>query len=234
MIVLIAILSVLDAFEAANQLYDDGNYDAARQKYEQLISSGIKNGAVYYNLGNCHFKVSELGEAILQYRRAQKLIPGDPDVKFNLDFARARCVDDVKRVELPGAVTVFLELLKRPSINLLAVLGALLYFALVFFICASLFVKIRFNSELKIGLSVALIIVLALFFGNVRRLNAREGVLLANVAEVRSGPAEDYTLIFNIHEGMEVRVLAEQGQWSKITLRDGLEGWIKTGDMGEI
>jgi tetratricopeptide (TPR) repeat protein len=234
MIVLIVMLSVLDAFEAANQLYNDGKYDAAREKYEQIISSGIENGAVYYNIGNCHFKAGELGEAILLYRKAQRLMPADPDIEFNLDFARARCVDDVKRPELPGAVTVFLELLKRPGINLLAAMGALLYFGLVFFVCASLFVKIRFNSELKIGLSVTLAIVLALFFGNVRRINVREGVLLAKVAEVRSGPAEDYTLIFNIHEGMEVKILAEQGQWAKVSLRDGLEGWIRTEGMGEI
>lgn len=234
MFIVVLILSLSDTFEIANKLYNEGKYDYALQKYEYLVCSGIRNHTVYYNLGNCYFKTGKIGKAILFYKHAQKLKPADSDINFNLNFARARRVDELKISKPPKAIKIFLTLLKSPNINTLLIISTTLYFGLVALICIGLFVKVKYGKKLKIVLCIILVITLAILFGNIRRINRQEGVLLEKVAEIRSGPSEDYTLIFTIHEGMEMKILEGQKDWLKIVLPDGLLGWVKTSQIGKI
>ena len=79
-----------DAMSIANQLYEAGQYAQAAQAYQQLVNQGYGDGALFYNLGNAHFKQGDYGRAILNYRRAQQLAPRDPDIETNLALARAQ------------------------------------------------------------------------------------------------------------------------------------------------
>lgn len=219
--------------KVAAELYTNGNYEEASAKYEYLLNSGINNHIIYYNLGNCYFKLGQLGKCILFYRKAQKLKPADSDINFNLNFVRSRRVDEIKRAEIPKVFKFFVTILTYPDIDILVIISSALYFGIISIVCVSLFRKVRGNT-IKIGLSIVLGIVLALVLLNLARLNRQEGVVLAKVVDVRSGPSQEYTLIFTIHEGMEVRILEEQNGWLKIILPDGLGGWIKADQIGKI
>ena len=72
-------------FFHANALYKDGQYTAAASDYEQLRNAGLESGNLYFNLGNAYFKAGQRGKAILNYERAHRLLPSDPDVEANLD-----------------------------------------------------------------------------------------------------------------------------------------------------
>src|SRR5260221_5363147 len=76
------------AFDAANNLYEQGKFTDAVAAYERLIETGTVSTALYYNLGNAQFKSGQIGRAIAAYRRAEELSPRDPDVRANLQFAR--------------------------------------------------------------------------------------------------------------------------------------------------
>ena len=43
--------------------------------------------------------MGDLGRAILNYRRAQLLLPGDPDLLSNLEYARSRRADKIPEPE---------------------------------------------------------------------------------------------------------------------------------------
>ena len=45
-------------------------------------------------------------------------------------------------------------------------------------------------------------------------------------AEVRSGPGEDYILQFTGHEGLEFQINGEAEGWYRISLPNGVKGWI--------
>jgi Flp pilus assembly protein TadD len=62
----------------------------AAAAYEQILTNGAVSPALYFNLGNAHFKAGQLGRAIAAYRQAERLTPRDPDVRANLQFARNR------------------------------------------------------------------------------------------------------------------------------------------------
>ena len=63
-----------------NRLYEAGQFVEAAALYQALADAGAEDGTLYYNLGNACFKAGDLGRAILNYRRAQALLPRDPDV----------------------------------------------------------------------------------------------------------------------------------------------------------
>ena len=59
--------------------------------YQRIVREGrIRNSAIYYNLANAHMLKGDLGRAILNYRRAQALNPGDVNLAANLASARQR------------------------------------------------------------------------------------------------------------------------------------------------
>ena len=88
-----------EGFFKANQAYKVGDFQEAIEEYLRLIRSGYGGGQIYYNLGNAYFRAGQLGRAILEYERAQLLIPRDPDLNFNLSHARDQIRD---AIEEPG------------------------------------------------------------------------------------------------------------------------------------
>lgn len=227
------IISFLQELEEANNLYKERNYIEAKTKYESLIAMGVKSHIIYYNLGNCYFKLGELGESILWYKRAQKLKPADPDIEFNLDFARKRRIDKFTS-ELPKVFKYFINLLSRLSINSLLIGSTVLYFGLVYIISLSFFRKLSFGRNLILGIGIALLVTLTILFANLRRVLREEGVLTEKIGELRSGPSDEYTLIFTIHEGTEMRILETQKDWLKVRLPNKLEGWVRSNLIGKV
>ena len=49
-------------FAEANQLYRAGAYEAAREKYQEVVEAGYVDARLFYNLGNACFKSDRLGE----------------------------------------------------------------------------------------------------------------------------------------------------------------------------
>ncbi len=52
-------------FLEANRLYDAQKYDSASTLYSEAIKSSGESSVLYYNLGNCSYRMGRVGEAIL-------------------------------------------------------------------------------------------------------------------------------------------------------------------------
>ena len=68
----------------ANTAYINGDFHAAADTYEELLSRGVSSMKLYYNLGNAYFKDDRIGKAILYYNRALRLAPGNDDIRYCL------------------------------------------------------------------------------------------------------------------------------------------------------
>ena len=64
-------------------------FQTATERYKQLVDDGLANGRLHYNLANAYLQAGEPGRAILHYRAAEKLVPGDSRLPQNLDYARS-------------------------------------------------------------------------------------------------------------------------------------------------
>ena len=86
----------LDDFDEGQRIQTDQPnrarqlYRSAAQRFHSIVASGIASGRLEYNLGNCYLKAGDVGRAILHYRRAQRLIPGNEHLANNLEEARSR------------------------------------------------------------------------------------------------------------------------------------------------
>jgi tetratricopeptide (TPR) repeat protein len=92
-----------EAFAEGNELRA-GDAAAARRKYalaaalfERIAQEGgVRNGKLYYNVGNAYFLQDRIGEAILNYRKAERLIPRHADLRKNLKAARILRKDQIE------------------------------------------------------------------------------------------------------------------------------------------
>ena len=103
-------------------LADAGRFAEAAEQYENLVSQGVRDGSVWYNLGNAYFKSGRLGLAILNYERALAQMPGDADTKANLEFANTLITDVVEGPELPSYVAWLVDLYKAMDPSIAALL----------------------------------------------------------------------------------------------------------------
>ena len=92
-----------DLFRQANEMSVSdpaqarGLYQKSAMRYERLVQeAGIRNGKLYYNLGNVYFRMKDIGRAIVNYRRAEEYAPNDPNLKQNLKYAREKRLDDIE------------------------------------------------------------------------------------------------------------------------------------------
>lgn len=76
-------------FESANAAFAAGDFGAAKDTLEAIVTRDGPSPAVLYNLGNACFRAGLIGEAVLSYERALLLAPRDQDVRANLRQVRS-------------------------------------------------------------------------------------------------------------------------------------------------
>ena len=89
-------------FEQGNQLYNDGKYAEAIDKYMAILETENHSTELYFNLANAHYKLSHIAPSIYYYEKALKLSPKDQDIKNNLAFANNMTIDDIEVIPNAG------------------------------------------------------------------------------------------------------------------------------------
>jgi hypothetical protein len=214
----------------ANRLYEAGQFAEAVVAYQALVDAGVEDGALYYNLGNAHFKAGDLGRAILNYRRAQALLPRDPDVAANLQLARAQAVDRLE-TEDEGVVVGLVRrvLVEWTTLDEVAGIALGLWVLLCALVVAAILWRRGRQGLRYVIVTVSVTLALGLLSVVIRIGDVRGGspaVVVAQAVEVRSGPGEDYLAEFTLHTGAEILVLAQRDDWVRIALPGDLQGWV--------
>ncbi|MDE3058611.1 MAG: SH3 domain-containing protein [Bacteroidota bacterium] len=218
-------------FEEGNKLYLDQNYTGAVQKYEQILHSGYENGELYFNLGNAYYKLGNTAEAILNYERAQQLLPNDDDVQFNLRLANLQVVDKIDAVPKFFLYRWFDSLLTvLPLFTLGWTTYTLFLLTLIFlsvFLLSPSFRAKRLSLAAALAAGTLLVLSLVLFTtASYREANTSYAIVMSDVANIKSAPDTKGSDLFVLHKGVKVQVLDEVNDWKKIRLADGKVGWI--------
>jgi len=66
------IITAQSPFEQGNQYYQKENYQAAISSFENIINSRKQSAEVYFNLGNCYYKLHKVAPAIYNYQTRKK------------------------------------------------------------------------------------------------------------------------------------------------------------------
>jgi len=222
------------AFIEANHLFSQGKYEKAASLYER-ITARVRNGQLFYNLGNAYLKSGNVGEAILNYRNAQAYSPRDQDLRANLKFARQLTKDKIE--QKTGSSIIRTICFWYDTFNQRELLLALLIINGLFWTLALL--RIWFRNELLswsfLASFVLLIVVGATLGANVyHTILSKQGVVTTNELAVRAGNGPNNTVLFYLHEGAEFRISDRNTGWLRIELADGKKGWVQRKFVGIV
>jgi len=226
-------------FREAGTAYEAGDFDTAIDKYRELVDRGFSGGIVYYNLGNAFYRKGQLGKALLNYRRAQRYMPRDDELQENITFARALVVDETKAEQTASLGKYFMDHLELFSRNELALMFSALIFLATLLACGAIYADPgRLKTFLRRFACISFTCALLLGGGTARmvyvEIKTPPAVILADRAEVRAGPAESYSTSFILHEGAEVTVQRERGEWLNIYFPAVGRGWVHQSEIEKI
>lgn len=209
------------ALNAANQLYQVGNFDDAIRIYEQIIDQGVEDSTLYYNLGNSYFGKGDLGRAILNFQRATLLAPRDSDIATNLEIARSQA-NATFGESAPGPLNILYDLTGK----WLTLGETTLLTMAIWFLMAILFMAWRLQDQgttrnITRNVTIVLFLLLAvagLSLGG-RLITERilpEGVVIAPIVAVSSEPGVQSEPAFNLQNGAEVSLMETLGEWARL------------------
>jgi tetratricopeptide (TPR) repeat protein len=223
----------------ANNAYNQGNYDLAKELYLSVIQQGLASSELYYNLGNAFFKIDDIPSAILYYEKAKKLNPKEEDINFNLNLANSRVIDKI--VPVPE---FFLKKWWRQVLQLTSPDGwarSILFVFILFLVFAASFIVSRAVIIRKLSFWGGIVFLILTFFTFVagsqshrQFRNEVEGIVFTPTVTVKSSPSENSVDLFVIHEGTKVRILDELEEWSEVRIANGSVGWIRPVDYRPI
>ena len=248
-LILLAVISLTSYFSPltsnavtkaeADSAYVQERYQQAAKDYEALLKQGV-SADLYYNLGNCYYRMDQMTQAVLNYERALLLSPGDKDIRFNLQMARSKTIDKITPESEMFFVTWY-----RSLVNVMSVDGwartALV--ALIVAIVLALFYLFSDRIWLrKIGFFGGIIALLLFLIGNLfawqqkSNLTQRTGaIIIKSAVNVKSTPSKNGTDLYILHEGTKVTVTdSSMREWRKIRVADGKEGWLEVSEIEVI
>ncbi len=233
----------LDAYDQGLQKRDEnGNehralFRKAADGFEALLADGVANGYLHYNLANAYLQMDELGKAILHYRRGERLIGADEQLRANLNFARSIRRN---RIESSGEKAIWETVFfwhYETSTKVRLFVGLVTYLGFWFLLTLRVYRKGAGTTPL--------ICLLGLFWMAAgtsvmvetwNRDHVLEGVTVQNDITVRKGNGEATAAAFReqLHEGVEFTILEERPGWYRIELPDGNTGWIRQSQAAVI
>jgi len=229
----------LDAqFEFANNAYLEGDYELAAATYKE-ISKEHKCFELEYNLGNCYYKLEDVGETMLHYERAKLIDPLNDDLRANMLLADLRVIDKIE--SLPGVG--FEKILG--VLFAWKMLGRWLILSLITWTFGFILLAIRFNwkdSLLYPFASAGWVIMICislvfstLLYNTIDRVSTSAcAVIMEDKVDVMSIPGETGLKLFHLHEGSRGCILSEEGEWTEIRLENGNVGWLPTAAIERI
>jgi tetratricopeptide (TPR) repeat protein len=219
-------------FYKANSLYEQREYEKASDEYAKILNIDAESGPLYFNIGNTFFKMGKIGYAILAYKKAQRLMPGDSDLKSNLAYAESLTEDSALQALPQNRITwLFKFPFREYSLNTVSIILIVLYLMLI-----ALFLIGIINPVFKRRMTILFYPVLIGFLLTLGAFSIRyydeeilnHGVVVAKEAECKYEPIDKSNNYFTLKEGQEVLVLNTRNGWRRIRRLDGKLAWVKS------
>jgi len=216
------------AFDQGNNFYRDKHIEEARKCYEALMDSGVRDGALYFNLGNTYAALGENGLAVWAYEKALRILPRDEALRRNL--ARLQPKAEVSAPFFLWAP--FVKFYDSFTLNEWLLITDL------FFIFGSLFLTahlLRRHGALAAWLrrlvwlcAIALVVSGCFLAAKIYSTEfVTRAVVVGDKVLARSGPGENFLESLELSAGMGVEQLElPRDHWVKIKLDTGHSGYV--------
>ncbi|MCK9995978.1 MAG: BatD family protein, partial [Candidatus Krumholzibacteria bacterium] len=221
-----------------NQSYTEGQTDKALELYLEAQSLGVNDAVLHFNIGNTYARRGELGQAVASYLRARRLAPRDQDTQTNLTWVRQHIKDlELTDQKLPlfiAQAAAVIAALTLDQWGWVLLLSTWFTAALV----AWAWYREDFGTHLRRALLVSaacLLVVATVTIGRWFHEEVRnEAVVIVEMAEVKSGPADNFPVLFQVHDGLTVNIEGEREGWVRIGLGGEWVGWLTSGSVTSV
>lgn len=227
------------SFAFGNVMYEQGNYTSAAQVYAALIDADGPSATLYYNLGNCYFRLQKTAPAILAYERALLMDPGNEDIEYNLELANRRTRDEIEAK--PDALfrigwLHFITGMHAKAWGILAIF--------LFWLAGAgwiIYTMPKFRKWQRqgffvalIGVVIGLICLLASLSRSAYDTRNTYGIVMSPSTIIKSEPSVNSTNLALIHEGFKLEIRKRENEWTEIRMPDGVVGWVYNSDFEAI
>jgi len=208
------------SFDAANKLYEAGQFAQAQEAYTQLAKEGPLSANLYYNRGNAEWKQGNGGAAVADYERALALEPSHPEARANLDFAREQT-----GAQIPTWAW-WQEALRALNANAASMLLCVSGWVALFCIVLAWMRPARRTGPV---ITLAVSLVAGAYAGGAlwqASAEASRAVVIAKSVQAREAPTDVAPMAAVLPAGSEVLAPETRGQWTYCTLPDGTRAWV--------
>lgn len=224
-------LSLSASIEQADKHYREGRFVHALEEYEGALKNYPQNPYLYYNIGNCYFKLDMTGRAIAFYRRAFELNPGDPSIRHNLNLALNKTGQSLIDEGMPEGMHrafYFLPLAQLRGLVFISFWVLCLYGAFVLWKKPGNFLLIVF--------SIIFAIFGSWYFIRNGIENEDYAVITVPMAELHSGPGLNFEASAAIPEGFSVIINDVKDDWYLVLSNSNneVEGWIQKDSLARL
>jgi tetratricopeptide (TPR) repeat protein len=224
-------------FQEANTAYQKNNFQKANELYKKLILDyKISSFEVYYNLANSFYRLSDYPAAILFYQKALKIEPSNDDAHYNLMLVQAKIEDRVEPIPQLFYKRWFNAVRSVASTDTWALLfvatllGSVLLFGI--FLLSKVLKRRRISFyAFCVCFVLSLVFIFLTWSSYQQNEQKKHAVIFAGSISVKSAPVESSLGLYILHAGTTVEIIDELGEWVKIRLEDGKEGWVILGDL---
>lgn len=229
-----------DAFHQANAVNDDAGkanllYEKAILGYEKIIREGhIENPKLYYNLANAYLLQNDIGRAILNYRKAEKLDKSSSDIQKNLAFARGRRFDKVEQKTGTQILQTLAFWHYDFSMRTKFIIVCISFAVLCLTLTAAIWFGRKALFSVVVVISASLLICFAgsLVVDSYNQAAQSSGVIISPQVTAYQGDGPNYPASFKepLHAGTEFVLLERRPGWFHIRLANGSDGWVRLSD----
>jgi tetratricopeptide (TPR) repeat protein len=226
-------------FEKANNLYKKGAYEDAITQYKLVNNQKEESAALYYNLGNCYYKLQKVAPAIYYYEKALILEPNNKQIRTNLEYAQKLKIDEIQEVPKVGFSKIIHTLTSSYHYNTwgwIAVIFSAIFLLLFlgYFLLPQTNAKRIFFGLMALSLLFTAISVAAGFSEKEYYIDNRPAIVFQEIAIVRKEPNASGKEVTKIHAGTKIFVLETLNNYKKIELLDQTKGWINKNAIKEL
>lgn len=226
-----------DLFSAANEAYQQQNYETAIEHYTALQTRfNIKSPALFFNLGNAWNQKGNLGKAVLYYEAALTTDPHFEPARRNLETT----LENTKR-NLPPPDPDIMEEGNLLHYYPLSPFQSLLLTHICLVVTLALLLIRHWRESSRLLWICRMLPVLALlFFGLTIATDyaslddPKLAVTVAEEAPVYFSMNEMDSPRFLLYEGDRVLVDRIEGDWIRVNAYGGERGWMRKDNAGIV
>jgi tetratricopeptide (TPR) repeat protein len=226
-----------DRFDEANRLYEAGGYAEALDIYLEVEKTG-SHWKLFYNIGNCYYKLDRTVKAKIYYLKARRLAPFESSIRKNIAIVNKLLNDKIPAPKPDFISRVMLRIESIISMNALTILLILVVVVLNGFV----FSLIRKGKRRWVLYGVAFSLVVTLLVAGYHiyragKLRQRQvAVVIEDGARLRSGPGENNTILFKVNPGLQVKIIdsSSSGQWLQVSASAEIAGWVEAESLERI